>query len=101
MNAIGTNDQHRSDAAAVGKHERGARFAALDRDQLSAEVNAAVWYQGSKRRVKTGAVDHQIRRAIALFERFPHDQHVGDVSRVPLTAVKCCWDEAKAAQVLG
>jgi hypothetical protein len=61
-------------------------------------LNAVARDQGSKRRVKTGTVDHQIWRAIALFKRFAHRQHVGDPSGVPLTAVKCCRNEANAAQ---
>jgi hypothetical protein len=43
-------------------------------------------------------VDHQVRRAIALLERFTHDQHVGDLCRVSFAAVKRCRDEANAAQ---
>ncbi len=98
MNAIGTNDKQRFDAAAICEDERGRRFVLLDRHKLSAKMNAVAGDQGSKRRVKTGTVDHQIWSAIALFKLFTHRQYVSDLSGVPFTAVKRCGDKANAAQ---
>lgn len=68
MNAIRADDQHRFDAAAVGKRERDAGSVLLDRDQLFAEVDAVGRRQGSERRMQARPVDHQIRCAVALLE---------------------------------
>ena len=99
MDAVGADDGVGLCPGAVGEGKPQARSAAIEADELLAEMNDLGRIERVERRVQFRPMQRNVGRAEAALDRVSHRMRIGDLARIPFAVVSDFGGESDAADV--
>ena len=100
MDAVGADDGVGLCPGAVGECQPQARSAAIEADELLAEMNDLGRIEREERRMQFRPMQRNVGCAEAPLDRVAHRMQIGDLTRIPFAVVSDLGGEPDAADAL-